>query len=85
MDPVVKYGEPGRISPLIRFSRWTALALGISYGVFRSGYIQRRADRLKDLRDKRIAARLERERLEGIEAKKREVAYLEETLGTKFT
>lgn len=44
--------------------------MGISYGVFRSGYIQRRADRLKELRDKRIAARLEQERLAKLEAQK---------------
>lgn len=46
---------------LLQFGRWTALLLGITYGYSRNKFLQRRADKYKEIRDKRKAERLQRE------------------------
>lgn len=46
---------------LLQFGRWTALLLGITYGYSRNKFLQRRADKFKEIRDKRKAERLQRE------------------------
>ncbi|XKL59799.1 hypothetical protein PGB90_000815 [Kerria lacca] len=67
MDPVAKFGEPVRISPLIKFGRWSALLLGITYGSIRNNFLQRRADRLKSKREQRTIQRIAREKEERLQ------------------
>ncbi|XP_063216204.1 ATP synthase subunit e, mitochondrial [Bacillus rossius redtenbacheri] len=54
---------PLRVSPLIRFSRWSLLLLGVSYGAVRYSVLSKRENALREIeakqkpiRDAKIAA-----------------------------
>ncbi|XP_063544137.1 ATP synthase subunit e, mitochondrial [Cydia strobilella] len=57
------YGPPVRVSPLIRFGRWSLLTVGIAYGAFHQNRLSKREAKLREIeakekpiRDAKIAA-----------------------------
>ncbi|XP_025423610.1 ATP synthase subunit e, mitochondrial [Sipha flava] len=64
---VREFKAPVNVSPLIRFSRWSFLLLGATYGVTRHSYLQKKEDKT---RDHRLQIKAEREALIAAEKKK---------------
>ncbi|XP_034235245.1 ATP synthase subunit e, mitochondrial [Thrips palmi] len=84
MAAVGGFKAPVNVSPLIRFSRWTLLIAGISYGAIRHSRLTVKETKLREearLEAIRMAPILkaEKERLQ-----KAEMADLEKTIGSKL-
>lgn len=50
-------GPPMPISPLIRFSRWSALILGVTYGVYHNRHLVKKEERLHEIEERKRPAR----------------------------
>jgi len=85
MDAVGGFKAPVNVSPLIRFSRWSLLIAGISYGFIRHNRLSSkeavlRAEAAKEKVRMAPILKAEKERLS-----KAELADLEKVVGTKFS
>jgi F-type H+-transporting ATPase subunit e len=65
---------PAAISPLIRFSRWTALIAGLTYGMYRTGRLEKKEERLHEIEEKKRPA------LEAAHAREKMIKTREEML-----
>ncbi|CAH0383079.1 unnamed protein product [Bemisia tabaci] len=55
--PMREYKPPVSVSPLIKFSRWSALILGVVYGATRHSYLQRKEDNMRETVERERALR----------------------------
>ncbi|XP_026318348.1 ATP synthase subunit e, mitochondrial [Hyposmocoma kahamanoa] len=46
------YGPPVRVSPLIRFGRWSLLTVGIAYGAFHQNRLSRKEAKFREIQAK---------------------------------
>ncbi|XP_055627520.1 ATP synthase subunit e, mitochondrial [Toxorhynchites rutilus septentrionalis] len=76
---MVELGAPVRVSPLIKFGRWSFLAVGIAYGAYHQQRLAKREVGIRNIeaqqkavRDAKLAEEKERNR----EAENRAIAEL---------
>lgn len=54
------FGPPVRVSPLIRFGRWSFLGAGILYGAFHQSRLSKREEKLREIEAKEKVIRDEK-------------------------
>ncbi|XP_023952030.2 ATP synthase subunit e, mitochondrial [Bicyclus anynana] len=77
------YGPPVKISPLIRFGRWSFLTAGILYGAFHQSRLSKKETKLREIEAKEKVVRDERLKKEKAIAAAAELKALEEMVATK--
>ncbi|KAJ8705774.1 hypothetical protein PYW08_012820 [Mythimna loreyi] len=77
------FGPPVRVSPLIRFGRWSFLATGILYGAFHQNRLSKREEKLREIEAKEKIVRDEKLKKEKAIAAAAEIKALEEMVAPK--
>ncbi|CAK1555954.1 unnamed protein product [Leptosia nina] len=77
------YGPPVRVSPLIRFGRWSFLTAGILYGAFHQNRLSKREVKIREVEAKEKAIRDEKIKREKAIAAAAELKNLEEMVNKK--
>uniref|UniRef100_A0A2A4JZW2 ATP synthase F(0) complex subunit e, mitochondrial n=1 Tax=Heliothis virescens TaxID=7102 RepID=A0A2A4JZW2_HELVI len=77
------YGPPVRVSPLIRFGRWSFLGAGILYGAFHQSRLSKREEKLREIEAKEKVIRDEKLKKEKAIAAAAEIKALEEMVAPK--
>ncbi|XP_034838103.1 LOW QUALITY PROTEIN: ATP synthase subunit e, mitochondrial [Maniola hyperantus] len=77
------YGPPVKISPLIKFGRWSFLATGILYGAFHQNRLSKKETKLREIEAKEKVVRDEKLRKEKELAAAAEMKALEEMVAGK--
>ncbi|KAJ8704085.1 hypothetical protein PYW07_013379 [Mythimna separata] len=77
------FGPPVRVSPLIRFGRWSFLATGILYGAFHQNRLSKRETKLREIEAKEKVVRDEKLKKEKALAAAAEIKALEEMVAPK--
>ncbi|XP_063632435.1 ATP synthase subunit e, mitochondrial [Cydia splendana] len=77
------YGPPVRVSPLIRFGRWSLLTVGIAYGAFHQNRLSKREAKLREIEAKEKPVRDAKIKAEKALAAAAEIKALEEMVNKK--
>ncbi|CAG4958519.1 ATP synthase subunit e, mitochondrial [Colias croceus] len=77
------YGPPVRVSPLIRFGRWSFLGVGIVYGAFHQNRLSKKEAKIREIETKEKAIRDEKLKQEKALAAAAEMKNLEEMINKK--
>ncbi|XP_063371557.1 ATP synthase subunit e, mitochondrial [Cydia amplana] len=77
------YGPPVRVSPLIRFGRWSLLTVGIAYGAFHQNRLSKREAKLREIEAKEKPIRDAKIKAEKALAAAAEIKALEEMVNKK--
>ncbi|CAG4936301.1 unnamed protein product [Parnassius apollo] len=78
------YGPPVRVSPLIRFGRWSFLTAGILYGAFHQNRLSKKEAKIREIEAKEKVIRDAKLKEEKAIAAAAEMKALEEMIaGTK--
>ncbi|KAI5634116.1 ATP synthase E chain domain-containing protein [Phthorimaea operculella] len=77
------YGPPVRVSPLIRFGRWSFLGAGILYGAFHQSRLSKKEAKLREIEAKEKVVRDEKLKAEKAAAAAAEIKALEEMVAPK--
>ncbi|XP_013195243.1 ATP synthase subunit e, mitochondrial [Amyelois transitella] len=77
------YGPPVRVSPLIRFSRYSLLGAGILYGAFHQSRLSRKEAKFREIEAKEKVIRDEKLKKEKALAAAAEIKSLEEMVAPK--
>ncbi|PZC73498.1 ATP synthase subunit e, mitochondrial [Helicoverpa armigera] len=77
------FGPPVRVSPLIRFGRWSFLGAGILYGAFHQSRLSKREEKLREIEAKEKVIRDEKLKKEKAIAAAAEIKALEEMVAKK--
>ncbi|XP_048003757.1 ATP synthase subunit e, mitochondrial [Leguminivora glycinivorella] len=77
------YGPPVRVSPLIRFGRWSLLTVGIAYGAFHQSRLSKREAKLREIEAKEKPIRDAKIKAEKALAAAAEIKALEEMVNKK--
>ncbi|XP_053623100.1 ATP synthase subunit e, mitochondrial [Plodia interpunctella] len=77
------YGPPVRVSPLIRFGRWSFLGAGILYGAFHQSRLSKKEAKIREVEIKEKAIRDEKLKKEKAIAAAAEIKSLEEMVAPK--
>ncbi|XP_039762161.1 ATP synthase subunit e, mitochondrial [Pararge aegeria] len=77
------YGPPVKISPLIKFGRWSFLTAGILYGAFHQNRLSKKETKLREIEAKEKVIRDEKLRKEKEIAAAAEIKALEEMVSSK--
>ncbi|XP_072941304.1 ATP synthase subunit e, mitochondrial [Epargyreus clarus] len=77
------YGPPVRVSPLIRFGRWSFLGAGIMYGAFHQNRLSKKEAKLREIEAKEKVIRDEKLAKEKAIASAAEIKALEEMIAKK--
>lgn len=74
-------GPPVRVSPLIKFGRWSLLSVGVVYGLYHQGRLSKKETAYRVVEQKQKAIRDEKLAKEKKIASDREIRELEEMAG----
>ncbi|XP_026725593.1 ATP synthase subunit e, mitochondrial [Trichoplusia ni] len=77
------FGPPQRVSPLIRFGRWSFLGAGILYGAFHQNRLSKKETKLREIEAKEKVIRDEKLKKEKAIAAAAEIKALEEMVAPK--
>ncbi|XP_038220980.1 ATP synthase subunit e, mitochondrial [Zerene cesonia] len=77
------YGPPVRVSPLIKFGRWSFLGVGIVYGAFHQNRLSKKEAKIREIETKEKAIRDEKLKQERAIAAAAEMKNLEEMINKK--
>ncbi|XP_049883573.1 ATP synthase subunit e, mitochondrial [Pectinophora gossypiella] len=77
------YGPPVRVSPLIRFGRWSFLGAGILYGAFHQSRLSKKEAKFREVEAKEKAIRDAKLKQEKAIAAAAELKSLEEMVSPK--
>ncbi|XP_067008481.2 ATP synthase subunit e, mitochondrial [Anabrus simplex] len=72
---------PVRVSPLIKFGRWSFLLAGILYGASHNRSLSKKEAAIREIEEKKRAAKEEKLREEKLRLAKEELAYLAKQAG----
>ncbi|KAM3958640.1 ATP synthase, subunit E [Aphomia sociella] len=72
------YGPPVRVSPLIRFGRWSFLGVGVLYGAFHQNRLSKKEAKFREVEAKEKVIRDEKLKVEKAIAAAAELKNLEE-------
>ncbi|KAL0803420.1 hypothetical protein ABMA28_012842 [Loxostege sticticalis] len=77
------YGPPVRVSPLIRFGRWSFLTAGILYGAFHQNRLSKKEAAFREVEAKEKVVRDAKLKEEKARAAAAELKSLEDMVATK--
>ncbi|OWR48026.1 H+ transporting ATP synthase subunit e [Danaus plexippus plexippus] len=77
------YGPPVRVSPLIRFGRWSFLGLGVAYGAFHQNRLSKKEAKLREIEAKEKVVKDAKLKEERQRAAAEELKNLEAMMTTK--
>ncbi|CAK1587899.1 unnamed protein product [Parnassius mnemosyne] len=77
------YGPPVRVSPLIRFGRWSFLTAGILYGAFHQNRLSKKEAKIREIEAKEKVIRDAKLKEEKAIAAAAEIKALEEMVAGK--
>ncbi|CAH4034340.1 ATP synthase subunit e, mitochondrial [Pieris brassicae] len=77
------FGPPVRVSPLIRFGRWSFLTAGILYGAFHQNRLSKKETKIREIEAKEKVIRDEKMKKEKAIASAAEMKNLEEMINKK--
>ncbi|XP_041968796.1 ATP synthase subunit e, mitochondrial [Aricia agestis] len=77
------YGPPVKVSPLIRFGRWSLLTTGILYGAYHQSRLSKKEAKLREIEAKEKVIRDEKLKQEKALAAAAELKSLEEMVTAK--
>ncbi|CAH0730662.1 unnamed protein product, partial [Brenthis ino] len=77
------FGPPVKVSPLIRFGRWSFLSAGILYGVFHQNRLSKKEAKIREIEAKEKVIRDAKLKEEKAIAAAAELKALEEMVATK--
>ncbi|CAF4892274.1 ATP synthase subunit e, mitochondrial [Pieris napi] len=77
------FGPPVRVSPLIRFGRWSFLTAGILYGAFHQNRLSKKETKIREIEAKEKVIRDEKIKKEKAIAAAAEMKNLEEMINKK--
>ncbi|CAG9132993.1 unnamed protein product [Plutella xylostella] len=72
------YGPPVRVSPLIRFGRWSFLTVGVLYGAFHQNRLSKKETKIREIEAKEKVVRDAKLKEEKARAAAAEMKALEE-------
>ncbi|XP_050359822.1 ATP synthase subunit e, mitochondrial [Nymphalis io] len=77
------FGPPVKVSPLIRFGRWSFLTAGILYGAFHQNRLSKKETKLREIEAKEKVIRDAKMKEEKARAAAAEMKALEEMIAKK--
>ncbi|VVD04019.1 ATP synthase subunit e, mitochondrial [Leptidea sinapis] len=77
------YGPPVRVSPLIKFGRWSFLSVGILYGAFHQNRLSKKEAVIREIEAKEKVIRDAKIKEEKARAAEAEMKNLEEMMNQK--
>ncbi|XP_046975626.1 ATP synthase subunit e, mitochondrial [Vanessa cardui] len=77
------FGPPVKVSPLIRFGRWSFLTAGILYGAFHQNRLSKKENKLREIEAKEKVIRDAKMKEEKARAAAAEMKALEELIAKK--
>ncbi|XP_026486435.1 ATP synthase subunit e, mitochondrial [Vanessa tameamea] len=77
------FGPPVKVSPLIRFGRWSFLTAGILYGAFHQSRLSKKETKLREIEAKEKVIRDAKMKEEKARAAAAEMKALEEMIAKK--